>query len=609
MGLLAELMSVERLSEVLPPPGAWRPVPTIEDRAAWNGVDPAFRRKVVTAATAARWAPWPPLTASMYGRFHRDGNRQEFESAYFRRRGRLLDAVLAAAMTDETRFLDEVVDGIWLLCEETTWCLPAHSSTSFPDPGQPELDLFTADTAGLLAYASTILGPRLDPAVRERLCDEVRERVLVPYHGPDRWWYAGDAESPINNWNPWIHSNILAASLLLGEDRAHVAATVRRVLVGLDNFLSSCPDDGGCDEGATYWWYAGGCLFECLEILHSATGGAYDPFDTPVLRRIARYPVVAHIDADWHVNFADGAARLKPGVAAPALLHRFGRAVGDPVVSAHAAALANCSPYQTNAGIARAVVPLFDREWRTGGDFPYVDQEWLPTTEILVARERPHNASGLYLTAKGGHNLESHNHNDVGSFIIALDGRPVLIDVGVGTYTRQTFSQSERYKIWTMRSLYHNLPVVNGIEQAVGRDHRATSVACQLSDAIVSLTMDLRDAYPPQAGIAEWRRHFVLDRSAAAISIEDSWILDREPESLVLHLMTADPVSLTTPGVLALSGATVSYDDSAFAASIEAIPLTDPQLTRVWGNTIRRIALTARAGNRSGVHRITIQAN
>ena len=38
---------------------------------------------------------------------------------------------------------------------------------------------------------------------------------------------------------------------------------------------------------------------------------------------------------------------------------------------------------------------------------------------------------------------------------------PVIIDAGVGTYTRQTFS-SERYTIWTMQSNYHNLPMING---------------------------------------------------------------------------------------------------------------------------------------------------
>ena len=85
---------------------------------------------------------------------------------------------------------------------------------------------------------------------------------------------------------------------------------------------------------------------------------------------------------------------------------------------------------------------------------------------------------GFYLAAKGGHNAESHNHNDVGNFIVYADGRPVLIDAGVGTYTAKTFSP-QRYEIWTMQSAYHNLPTINGFLQKDGRQFRAENVVIQ----------------------------------------------------------------------------------------------------------------------------------
>ena len=52
-------------------------------------------------------------------------------------------------------------------------------------------------------------------------------------------------------------------------------------------------------------------------------------------------------------------------------------------------------------------------------------------------------------------------------FSLYIDETPVLIDAGVGTYTRQTFGD-ERYTIWTMQSLFHNLPEINGTQQAFG---------------------------------------------------------------------------------------------------------------------------------------------
>jgi hypothetical protein len=75
------------------------------------------------------------------------------------------------------------------------------------------------------------------------------------------------------------------------------------------------------------------------------------------------------------------------------------------------------------------------------------------------------------MAAKAGHNAESHNQNDVGSFIVALDGRPLIIDVGVGVYTRQTFGPG-RYEIWTMRSSWHNVSEVDQVLQAAGAGQR-----------------------------------------------------------------------------------------------------------------------------------------
>ncbi len=89
------------------------------------------------------------------------------------------------------------------------------------------------------------------------------------------------------------------------------------------------------------------------------------------------------------------------------------------------------------------------------------------------------SAEGLYLAAQGGHNAESHNHNDVGNFIVYADGEPAIIDVGVETYTAKTFS-AQRYEIWTMQSAYHNLPTVNGVMQGAGRQFEARDVDVQV---------------------------------------------------------------------------------------------------------------------------------
>jgi hypothetical protein len=181
------------------------------------------------------------------------------------------------------------------------------------------------------------------------------------------------------------------------------------------------PEDGGCDEGINYWWRAGGSLFECLETLASACGDDYGVFEIQKIRAIARYPVITHIADGWHVNFADGSP--KPA-ATPYLLYR----IGDQEVVRHARALrgdhaATDLLAGANGSIARPLSAMFDASWRDEPprEFPMPAQAWLAATGVLTARSRAGTA-GLFLAAKADHNAESHNHNDVGSFIVALDG-------------------------------------------------------------------------------------------------------------------------------------------------------------------------------------------
>jgi len=279
-GVLAACFSAERLAARLPPPGSWHPYPAIPDRAAWEAVHPATRDHVLAQAARLLASPWPVLTASDYARFHRDGDRQTYERPYFARRSRLAAAVLTAALAGPApERIADILDGVWLLSEETSWCLPSadlfarQDGAALPDPARPCVDLFAAETAALLACTDLLAGDLIDavaPVARSRLRDEVQARVLGPYRDSDHWWWLGLRKKDLNNWTPWIHSSLLLASVLLDTRPEDIARTAGRAVAALDRYLDAVPDDGGCDEGIGYWWRAGGSLFECLETLASA---------------------------------------------------------------------------------------------------------------------------------------------------------------------------------------------------------------------------------------------------------------------------------------------------------------------------------------------------
>ena len=94
----------------------------------------------------------------------------------------------------------------------------------------------------------------------------------------------------------------------------------------LDRFVEAYAEDGGCDEGPMYWNFAAGCLFDSLEMLHEASGGAFDLFGDRAIHNLGAYIAKVHVHDLRFVNFADSPPEVPVDGA---LLYRFGTRVGD----------------------------------------------------------------------------------------------------------------------------------------------------------------------------------------------------------------------------------------------------------------------------------------
>ena len=219
----------------------------------------------------------------------------------------------------------------------------------------------------------------------------------------------------------------------------------------------------------------------------------------------------------------------------------------------------------------------------------------------MTARREAGSTEGLFLAAKGGHNNESHNHNDIGNFIVYSDGRPVLVDAGVDDYTRKTFRDS-RYEIWTMRSGYHSLPTINGILQKEGEKYSASEVEYSQKEDGATLRLDISRAYPTEAGVRSWVRavDFV---NGDRITVTDSYELEIANE-ICMSLLTPCDVIQEVPGRLDLKetdfgkgfvsgSAMVGYDSGMFEVTQEKVPIDGDRLTKVWGDCLTKITLTA----------------
>ena len=591
------------------------PVAPAEDRSVWGAVDAASAQDLLARARADLPEPWGTPLASAAARVHRDGNRDGWERVAFARQRRLSRAAVAAALTLDDRaaherWIDEVADGVTLLCEQSSWCWPAHDD-AFSARGEvlatvaaPFLDLGAGEVAGQLAWIDQLLGVQLDacyPGLRSRVRGEVRIRVIDPFLLRRDWHWLG-LDGDVHNWNPWIHGNVLVAALRLLDrpgDEADRDRAVALVVEGLDRYVSALPADGAIDEGYAYWWNGACRALEALDVLAHASGGALDAAASiEALRETVAFPHRMHLGGDWYLNLADGQAR-PPRDQPWHALHRAARAVGDAAAEAHAASHREpgLPAANENEGLGRLLRGLSDPAWIAAApaEPPLPRDVWLPSTQVLLARTAAGSPSGLTVATKGGHNAEHHNHNDVGSFLVASDGVPVIVDAGRPTYTLATFGP-DRYSIWTMQSSWHNVPEIGGASQFPGARAAASAVSAEVSDAGSSLELELAAAYEAP-GLLSWRRSVRLHRAEGSVAVDDAWAFEpgaADAGTAVRMLLAGgvelgDGEALVTP----LHGApAVRIRWPAGIPAILAVrPLDDAMLSDVWGQSLTRLDL------------------
>ncbi|MBI5831787.1 MAG: heparinase II/III family protein [Armatimonadetes bacterium] len=618
--MLADRFGESDLAGHLVPLAAWRPYPRASDRDGWGDLEPARAAALVAAGEARLSQPWPVLLASVFAEFRRTGNRSHWEQPQFARRSMLSDLVLAECVEGRGRFLDAITDGVWLICEESFWGVSAHNwgkrwpDSLLPDTAERIIDLFAGETGGLLAWTLYLLGDQLTavhPVITDRIRRELDERIITPYLERDDFGWMGLQGGWVNNWNPWCASNCLTVALLAEQDEPRRGAAAAKTLRIIERFVAMYHADGGCDEGTSYWGRAGASFFDCLDLLDSATAGWLNVWSDPLVGNMGRYLYRCHIDRDWYVNFADGGARV--GVEAP-LLCRYGRKIGDSAlvdlgVYADHLRRAGHEPPLRITSMGRRLPELFDCPELAGEPrpAPYIAAAWLDGIEMLTARSEPGSAQGLFLAAKGGHNAESHNHNDVGQFIVFQHGQPAIIDLGVETYTAHTFSP-RRYEIWTMQSAWHNLPTLGGVQQSAGRQFAAREVSAQVDDDRAELRLDLAGAYPTEAGLRAWHRTTRLERGdQPRVVVHDTFEL-AEPREVQLSVILAREPRLTPTGCDLAGEAplSIAWPTGVLNASIEAVEVTDDRLRPVWGERVWRLLLTTTGAVERGDWTMTV---
>ena len=519
---------------------------------------------VESAARAALGTPLPDLPFSKFRLFGDTGDRATFERPFFARRVRLAQLVVAILGDRDAdgALLAALEDTMWETCNEFTWSLPAHLWRAGPPEQRMRderhmLDLFSSETGFYLAEALHFLGDRLDARVVRRVRAEIRERILDSFLGPYEtpWWANG-----VNNWAAVCAGSIGAAFLYEERDPARLRAALVHVIGIMESFIDSFPEDGTCEEGASYWAYGFGYFALFAELLREYTAGALDLFQAPGVRRIANFPQSVRLTPTRVASFSDGGRFWTPSGWLQSLLRAHfpeipestGKLVPSFRVTKSGHFLRDfvlCDPAATAAPLPDAVSYLPDAQW-------------------LVVRHAP-----FAFAAQFGRNYVSHNHNDVGSFLLVDGDREGPMDLGSGAYTRQYFGD-ERYsdEILCCGSQGHSLPIVGEALQRFGREFRAEDVRLERApdDAEIVFSGDIAPAYGLPA-LRSLRRTFRIRPAEGAVRVED--VFDHEgglPASVERFIGFEKP-KIEGPG-RARFGAFLVRFDPALAAEVRTLP-------------------------------------
>ncbi|MBP3360445.1 MAG: heparinase II/III family protein [Clostridia bacterium] len=589
--------------------------PDIRNRCFWDSVPEEAKSSIVNDAESNICYSYHLMAASRILEFSASGDRKAFEDEYFENRIKLCIFILAECIENKGRFVYKIIDGLWGICEESCWALPAHyfmanDNCSLPDVTIPPIiDLYACETAQMLSVSACVLKPLLDgisEVFYKRILFEVNRRVIQPYiMQNDVFWMGFTEKNAVNNWNPWCNCNCMIAALLSAQNDEDRVKAVSKAIKSADVFYMGYGDDGGCDEGAGYWDRAAAALFELLDMLAMATDGTICFKNDEKLAKMGAYIKNVAITYESFVNFAD--ARPNTRVRGD-IVYRFGKYVNDKKLMAFGAS----HECRESGGLdwSEKISITLSREIFMLGVlnemkcFKYTAEPesavYMKDIHVMVARSQKEYGKGLVLAAKFGHNNEAHNHNDVGSFVVYKDGNPVFIDVGVGVYTSKTFSD-KRYEIWYMQSNYHNTPIIAECGQRDGINHRDADCIYECGDSFAALSGNIEKAYELPFDI-KWRRGFCLKDNRIIIS--DSYS-SAEPFKKEFVFMACVRPEICC-GEVKVGECILKCDNAEGRIETEEIYNDDILLKPCWGEKIYRIKFIFKPSEKSGLIKFNI---
>lgn len=428
------------------------------------------------------------------------------------RRRALTTLAVAACLFGDSRFLEPLLSCAGTVCAESAWAWPDPHG-GLPDPAAPHIDARAAFTALALAELSALLGAALPPALAARVAAEVEQRVLAPFmrRHDFGWMFSASHDAAV------CVAGVVGAALYLEPDPARLAEITARGLWALGGGLQQL-DPRGWARGLGAWALL-------TDLLAARTGGRIDLLADSA--GLARLPLLARLGPGVYAGSPPDSQPTAP------LLSWLARRFDQPAVARlaweqRAAVPANELPWALRGlvwrpGVAAAAPP----------DLPVND--WDERLVWLISRFNPADPDALALALPGGQSTAVYCGGDL--FIAAA---PPPLAAGQPAQPGAAGVPLER----------------------------------QFNPSFDFMSLELKNAYPPTAGLLALRRVVALHRTPPRgwVELVDGVLFDGAPRTLALTLITHSKAALA-PGVIVLDGQhgalRIEYDAEQISARLE----------------------------------------
>lgn len=503
-------------------------------------------KDIIDLATKVKDQESPKLTFERFIEFLENGNRFRYEKLFFTSKNELHALVMAEIIEGEGTYLEAIQERLWQWCDMYSWELPAHvplTEEAIQELGvaaDQVVALFSAESGFYFAEILNLLGDKLHPLLAYRLKEEINRRIIKPYKENTYGW-----EEVKMNWASVCAGATGCAAIYQVKDTDELAQIVARVIGTMQSYLLGFDKEGVTTEGLGYWQYGFSFYMYFAELLKERTCGKIDLFMVDEqISKIAKLPTYLQFPDMHMINFSDAPGDMWYGEYG--LLTKLQQLFG--VNEYHFPTDIHIFRDHTSkwALLSRNVFWTLAKE-----DFApnkgYTGTKFFEESQWFIDRSYNKQDKFVCFAAKGGHNDEPHNHNDLGHFIMHYGNHTALCDLGAPEYTKEFFSGS-RYTFLHASSKGHSVPIINGYEQKEGATAKAVVTKATLQNPSV-MEIDLVEAYQLES-LTNYIRKYTWDSDTLCLVIEDKFNFRSEENTVEEVFMTHYPVEILKDQVI-----------------------------------------------------------